>query len=199
MSENEETDGPRLDSAQAAMRDHFLGWQCRIRQHAVRHAGGRPTGGMRPAVRLSETGPDLARVTVLIVRREPEETTAQFRHIARKTQDPAERYDAALKFLAAAYYQRPREFSDELTALFAADSEIAERMLAKGRCLLKLEQTNQRYALPSRVRFLAEDEPAFQATYWHNALFNPTLPGGVRVLGLKPDWTRAEADPPVRC
>jgi hypothetical protein len=117
--------------------------------------------------------------------------------MVRKTQDPAERHDAALKMLAAAYYQRPQEFSDQLTALFGPGSEIAERTCAAGRCLLAFEQYSQSYTLPCSVRALAEDDSAFQASYWHNALFNPALPGGVQVLGFQPDWALAEADPPV--
>ncbi len=187
----------RLETAQAALRDHFLGWQCRLRQLAVREAGGRPSSGMRPAVRLGAAGPPLGAITTLILRRAPAEATAQFRHMVRKTQDPAERYDGALEMLAAAYYQRPREFSDQLTALFGPGSEIAEKLLSAGRCRLAFEQYSQSYTLPCSVRALAEDDPAYQATYWHNALFNPALPGGVRVLGFQPDWARAEADPPA--
>lgn len=187
----------RLEAAQAALRDHFLGWQCRLRQLSVRQAGGRPTSGMRPELRLGAEGPSLGAITTLILRREPGEATAQFRHMVRKTQDPAERYDAALKMLAAAYYQRPQEFSDQLTALFGPDSELAARVLAVGRCVLVFAQYSQRYTLPCTVRALAEDDPAFQGTYWHNALFNPTLPGGVQVLGFQPDWARAEAEPPA--
>ncbi|MCH7795483.1 MAG: hypothetical protein IH900_10150 [Proteobacteria bacterium] len=189
--------GVRLEAAQAALRDHFLGWQCRLRQMAVRQAGGRPTSGMRPEVRLAEADKPLGAITTLIVRREPREATAQFRHLVRKTQDPAERYDAALETLAAAYYQRPREFSDELTALFGPAPGLADQLLAAGRCVLDFAQYSQRYRLPCAARNLGEDEPAFQATYWHNALFNPALPGGVRVLGFQPDWARAEAEPGV--
>ena len=187
----------RPEAAQAALRDHFLGWQCRLRQMAVRQAGGRPTSGMRPEVRLAEADTPLGAITTLIVRREPREATAQFRHLVRKTQDPAERHDAALETLAAAYYQRPREFSDELTALFGPAPGLADQLLAAGRCVLDFAQYSQRYRLPCAARNLGEDEPAFQATYWHNALFNPALPGGVRVLGFQPDWARAEAEPGV--
>ena len=187
----------RLEAAQAALRDHFLGWQCRLRQMAVRQAGGRPTSGMRPEVRLAADAEPLGAITTLIVRREPREATAQFRHMVRKTQDPAERHDAALETLAAAYYQRPREFSDELTALFGPAPGLADRLLESGHCVLDFEQYSQRYRLPCAARNLGEDEPAFQATYWHNALFNPALPGGVRVLGFQPDWARAEAEPAV--
>ena len=197
MSEGAKDDGSGLGIAEAAFRDHFLGWQCRIRQYAVRHAGGRPSSGMRPTVSLLETDPELGPITVLIVKREPEETTAQFRHLVRKTHDPAERHDGALKFLAAAYHQRPHDFVDDLTALFGPESEIAEELLGAGRCRLRFAQYQQTYALPCAVRQLADDDPAFQATYWHNALFNAALPAGVRVLAFQPDWSAASADPPV--
>ncbi len=186
----------RLEAAQVALRDHFLGWQCRLRQMAVRDGGGRPTSGMRPTLVLP--GREAVDITVLIVQRAPEETTAEFRHLVRKTQDPAERYKGALEHLAAAYYQYPRDFSDELTALFGPRSELAERLLTHGHCILRFEQYNQRYVMPCGVRTLAENEPAFQATYWHNSLFNPNMPMDIRVLGLKPDWAKAEADPPAQ-
>lgn len=192
----------RLEAAQAALRDHFLGWQCRLRQLAVREAAGRPTTGMRPLILdLASSGPasgdELMRITVLIVQKEPAEITAQFRHMVRKTQDPAERYDAALKTLAAAYYQRSREFSDEMTALFGPDSSLAARLLQAGGCKLEFEQYNQLYRLPCSARDLSEADPAYQATYWHNSLFNAAIPGGIRILGLQPDWAHAEAEPPV--
>lgn len=186
----------RLEAAQIALRDHFLGWQCRLRQMAVRDGGGRPTTGMRPTLVLP--GGKTAEVTVLIVQRAPEETTAQFRHLVRKTQDPAERYKNALKHLAAAYYQYPRDFSDELTALFGPRSDLAEGLLARGRCTLRFEQYSQGYLLPCAVRAMADNEPAFLATYWHNSLFNPNIPADVRVLGFQPDWAEAEADPPIQ-
>lgn len=184
-------------SAAAATRDHFLGWQCRVRQLSVRNAGGRPTSGMRPEVVLAGEAEPVARATVLIVRMAPEESTDRFRHLYRRTQDPADRYDAALTYLAAAYYQRPREFSDEICALFGPGSDLAARLCADGRCELRFDQYGQRYALPCRVRALDEADPAFQATYWHNSLFNPDLPAGTQILGFQPDWESAIADPAI--
>jgi hypothetical protein len=46
------------------------------------------------------------------------------------------------------------------------------------------------------VAELDESDPAWQLTYWHNSLFNPALPGDVRILGFKPDWACATAEPP---
>ncbi len=186
---------PTSDPA-ARLRDHFLGWQCRLRQYAIRHAGGRPTSGMRPQLTLAEQSRPIAEITVLIVKREPQEITAQFRHMVKKTNDPAERYESALKTLAAAYYQRAHEFSDEMTALFGPRSELVDELLRVGRCTLEFEQYQQRYVIPCTPRRLAEREPAYQATYWHNCLFNPDIPGDVSVLEFQPDWSAAEANPP---
>lgn len=195
----EETTGEviRLAAAQTALRDHFLGWQCRLRQLAVREAEGRPTAGMRPAVSLAGQTEATGEITVLIVPHAPQETTAEFRHIVRRTHDPAERYKSALKILAASYYQYPQDFSDELTALFGPGSALAEHLLGDGHCRLGFEQYSQRYALPCQVRALPESAPAFQATLWHNSLFNAGIPAGVQILGFQPDWATAEADPQV--
>ncbi|MEM7225200.1 MAG: hypothetical protein AAF495_19635 [Pseudomonadota bacterium] len=187
----------RLEAAQMALRDHFLGWQCRVRQLAVRDDEGRPGEGMRPGVVLAGGERPIARITVLVVRRDPEESTAQFRHIVRATKDPAERYKNALKVLSATYYQRARDFSDEITALFGAESALADRLLRDQGCGLAFEQFSQRYRLPCQVRTIGQREPAYQATYWHNSLFNPNLPGDLRILGFKPNWAEAEAEPPV--
>ncbi len=116
----------RLQSAQAVLRDHFLKWQCRARQNAVRQAGGRPSAPMQPYVLLH--GAELGQIVVLINKKDPQPHTAEFRHMVLRTQDPAERYDSALKKLAAEYFQRPEEFSDRMTALFGPQSHLAEQL-----------------------------------------------------------------------
>ena len=175
------------------MRDGFIGWQCRIRQHALRVHGGRPSPGMRPRV-MGADGRELANaVTVLLIEDDPAMSTARFRHIMRKTHDPAARFDEAVKLLSAAYYQTSRKFSDRMTALFSLDSAIAAALLEDGECRLEFDQFSQRYSLACAVAALAEDDPAFQASYWHNAMFNPALPGAVQILAFTPDWSRAEA------
>lgn len=176
------------------MRHAFLGWQCRIRQRAVRHAGGRPAPGMRPIARIA--GRDLGRIVVLIAKQQPEKFTAEFRHLVQRTNDPADRYASALAFLGAAYYQRPDEFSDRLTALFGPDSADARALLLAGRCMLEFEQYAQKFDLPCTVRVLGPDEPAYQATYWHNRLFNAQMPGRIAILEFDPDWRTASAAPP---
>ena len=44
---------------------------------------------------------------------------------------------------------------------------------------------------------LSPGDPAFEAAYWHNALFNPALRPDVTVLGFAPDWAASKAEPPL--
>ncbi len=180
-----------IEPAAEALRDRFIGWQCRLRQMAVREAGGKPSAGMRPQV-LSPVGDELAAaITVLIVPADPGDSVQLFRYQVLRTEDPVERYDKGLEFLAANYFQQPREFSDVMTALFAANSELADQLLKLGQCRLIFAQYNQSYRVPCSVVQFAQDDPHFQATFWHNRLYNPNLPAGVRVLGFEPDWRHA--------
>ena len=178
-----------------AVRRHFMGWQCRLRQFAVREQGGKPGAGMCPEAHVGDNRLPLGRVTVLIVRRDAEPVAAELRHLCKRTLDPADRYASAIQYLSAAYYQKPDSFDDEMTALFGPDSNTAVALLDAGLCLLTFEQFSQRYELFCRVRALDRTEPAFQATYWHNSLFNSGLPGEVTVLGFSPDWVTARAEP----
>lgn len=182
-----------LDTNHALLRDHFIGWQCRLRQYAVRHEGGRPSNGMRPDLLIE--GESSAPIIVLINKREPEQVTMEFRHMVLRTPDPVERYESAVRKFAEMYFQRPQEFSDQLTALFGSRSSIVRSLTAAGRCELEFEFQRQYYRIPCTVRNLLEHEPAFQATYWHNRLFSPALPFGAQVLSFSPDWSRAKADP----
>ena len=181
------------EPAAKALKQQFLGWQCRIRQLAVREGGGRPSAAMRPRV-LTGDGEEVAPgIVVLIAESEPEESTSLFRHQFLKTQDPKERYGKALEILQASYFQQPALFSDLMTALFGPQSAVASRLLTHGRCLLEFEEYAQGFRVPCSVAALAEPHAFFQATYWHNRMFNPNLPAGIQILSFTPDWTHSIA------
>jgi hypothetical protein len=182
-------------TAAEALRDHFLGWQCRIRQIAMRQDGGRPSPGMRPRVWGSDGWLLSPGLTVLIVPKEPAESTAFFRFQVQKNPDPRLVYEQGLALLQAEYFQQPKTFRDRLTALLHENSPIAAALIADGACVLAFEQFRQSYRLPCSVAELAPDDPAREATVWHNRLFNPSLPETVRVLAFQPDWGMAEAEP----
>jgi hypothetical protein len=175
------------------LRDFFLGWQCRLRQHAVRKLDGRPSEGMRAGVRVAISDNNLGPVNVLLVRRDPQIWTDELRHLVKKTHDPNERVKAALKILASSYYQHPREFDDRLVATFLLDSELAALLVEQRECELSFEQYRQTFYLVCRVVELAEADPAYQAAYWHNSLFNSTMPGRVCMLQFQPDWEQSRA------
>lgn len=185
----------RHESLKQALRDAFLRWQCRIRQIAVRQDEGRPSSGMMPLVELDGHESPLGHIVTLLNKAPAYATVPEFKHMARRTQDPAERRKAVLGFLAATYYQHPREFTDTLTATFAPGSLGAATIEQAGRCTLTFAQFQQRYVLPCRVTSARARDPLFAATYWHNVLFNPYLPRDTIVLRFEPDWASAVAEP----
>lgn len=188
MVEPPNTTFQQLDDVAAS----FIGWQCRLRQYVVRRSDGRPSPGMCPGVVLPG-GDRIDAIVTVLVKAEPAHAIAEFRHIVSKTNDPHERYEAAIRALQTVYYQYPREFSDELTALFSIASASADALLGAGQCTLDYAQANQRFVIPCAVRSLAPEEPAYRATFWHNAMFNPKLSAPVTVLQFVPDWVEALA------
>lgn len=76
-------------------------------------------------------------------------------------------------------------------------SNIPEQLPKAGRGTLHFDQYAQKYDIPCCVDLLAEDNPVWQATFWHNSLFNPNIPDGAQILALAPDRVEARADPPA--
>ena len=164
----------------------FIAWQCRVRKQAVRELGGRLTEGMSAGIYSVRGGDEQARLNFLIVKQSPEDLTAELRHIVRKTPDPAEWVKNGLRILSERHYHDTHNFDQRLTASFALDSGIAESLLQAGECRLKFKQDSVEHEFDFDVIELDEADSLFQATYWHNHLFNPTLPGKVRVLAFVP-------------
>ena len=161
----------------------------------MRQDGGRPSPGMRPRALSTNGGVIAEALTVLIVPKEPAESTAFFRFQVQKSADPMVVYDRGLAFLQAEHFQRPASFSDRLTALLPANSPIAASLLEEGACYLEFDQFRQFFRLPCAVFELKEGDPAREATVWHNRIFNPAVVSAVQVLAFRPDWARAEARP----
>lgn len=178
-----------------AVRNHFIGWQCRIRQIAMRQQGGRPSAGMRPRLFLA-SGQELSPgIAVVLVPRDPEESTEFFRFQLRKTHDPHQIYERGLQYLSATHYQNAGKFSDQLTALFGPASTIAAAALEAGTCILEFSQFSQTYRLLCQTSSLASDDAAYQATLWHNKIFNPNTAENPQIIAFRPDWKSAQADP----
>jgi len=180
-----------------ALRLGFLRWQCRVRQMAMREAMGRPTEGITPALILPGAEEPMGHIITVMSKDPRHSKTPEMRHMAQRTNDPAQRREAALRFFSETYYQKAEAFSDLLSATFPPGSEGAAAIREAGHCRLVFDAYAQRFDLTCRVWRLAEHHPVWQATYWHNLLFNPGLPADTVILGFEPDWQASSAAPPV--
>jgi len=177
------------------LRDAFLRWQCRVRQMMMRDNMGRPDDGIMPTLTLADASEPMGHIITVLCKGPAHSKTPEMRHMATRTQDPAQTRESALKFFSEFYYQKGSEFSDILTATFPPGSEGAQSIRRADRCTLSFDAYNQRFDLDCKVWKLAAKNPLWEATYWHNALFNPSLPKETVILGFEPDWDKSTADP----
>ncbi len=180
------------------LRMAFLRWQCRVRQMAMRDGQGRPDDAITPAVHLGDEAEPMGHIITLLNKSPGYSVTAELDHMAKKTNDPAQRRDTALTFLSSSYYQKAEEFSDILTATFPPGSPGAGALHDAGRVRLVFEAYNQRFDITCKVWRLADHNPLYLATMAHNRLFNPGLPPATEVLGFEPDWGASSSEPPIR-
>lgn len=185
----------RMSHTNMALRDAFRRWQCRIRQMIMREEMGRPNDGIMPQVYLGDAMEPVGQIITVMSKLPEYSLTPELQHLYRKTADPASRRENALKLFSETYYQKAREFSDQVTATFQPDSEGARAIEQAGRCRLVFEAYKQRYTLHCTVWNLTRTNPQYEATFWHNMLFNPTLPKDTIILGFEPDWSSSHAEP----
>lgn len=180
-----------IETAAAKLRDEFIAWQCKLRRQAMRGAGGRPSEGMRPQV--FDAGGDLiaGALTVLLARTDSATTAKGFEFQFKRTHDPLDRYEKAVMFLSADYYQHPANFTGVMTALVGGGTSTLQRLLDNRQCILVFHQFGQGYRIPCDVQIVAPEDSLFKATYWHNAMFNENLPPDVAVVAFVPDWVYA--------
>ena len=170
------------------LRDKFMGWQCRVRQIAMRENLGRPDDAIAPYAYSEVTSESLGQIVTVICKLQAHSKTPELQHIFRHTNDPAERRDKALQLLSETYYQKHREFSDVLTATFMPNSYSANTLEKAGICRLEFDAYGHQFKLRCKVTKLGSSHPNYQATWWHNLLFNPNLNPDILILGFEPDW-----------
>ena len=81
------------------------------------------------------------------------------------------------------------------TAVFGADSAAAHTMLKAREVLLEYAQFVQTFRMFCQVRRLGTREVEREASLWQARIFNPRIPNNAMVLGFRPDWKSASADP----
>ena len=173
------------------LKRQFLGWQCRLRQIAMRQHGGRPSAGMSPKVLDAKGTVIMPAMTIVLVPKQPESHTKFFEFQVRKSPDPKQSYEAALKVFQGEYFQKPKTFSDLLAAQFSPGSGVARRLIDMGECLLEFEQFSQTWKMHCDVRELVGGDAIRQHVLAHNRLFNRNIAPDAMVLALAPQWHSA--------
>jgi hypothetical protein len=186
----------RINNSQ--MRDAFLGWQCRIRQIAMRDHGGQPLPGMRPRVSTRKGQALAPALIVLLIPLEPKESTAFFKYQVQKTNEVQKTREAGVGYLGADFYQLPELFSDEMAAVFGPDSALAGEIVSAREVVLDFEQFSQSFRMFCSVRKLGKRDAIRDAALWQARIFNRDLGNDCDVLSFRPDWKSANAEPPVQ-
>ena len=177
------------------IQNYFIGWQCRVRELALRNEEGQPNGGMRPQIALKNGEVVFPAATLLIIPDQPDQSIRQFRFMALKTQDPKERYTKALQLLAARFYQKAEDFSGAMSGIFSRFSKEVVALEKDQSCIMDFDYQQQAFKIPCHVSTSPKNEPVHEFTYWHNYLFNPNLSPEVTVLHFKPDWSETVSTP----
>ena len=177
------------------IQNYFIGWQCRVRELALRSEEGRPNGGMRPKIALKNGKVVFPAATLLIIPEHPDQIIRQFRFMALKTQDPKERYTKALQLLAARFYQKTEDFSGAMAGIFSRFSEEVMALEKDDYCIMEFDYQQQAFKIPCNVSESPKNDQVYEFTYWHNYLFNPNLSPEVKVLHFKPDWSETLSEP----
>lgn len=186
---------PQADST--ALRDAFLKWQCLTRQIAVRQNQGRPDEAVTPAVLLKGKTEAYDHIITVLSKTPQQSLLPELQHLVRRTLDPAQRRQKALELLSETYYQKPTSFSDILTATFPPQSPRAAVIRKADHCRLLFSGYGQSYQIECKIWALTKKNTLYQATFWHNFLFNPGLHPDTIVLGFEPDWTKSTSEPLV--
>lgn len=171
--------------------EQFLRWQCRVRQMAMRDNHGRPDDAITPSVHINGEPEPFGHIITVMSKWGANSKTPELKHMVKRTNDPAQRREKALEYFSSTYYQKAREFSDTLSATFKPGSAGAAQLLEAGNCSLVFEAYSQRFELICKVLQLSNSHPLYQATWWHNLLFNPELHPETIILGFEPDWDQS--------
>ena len=150
---------------------------------------------MTPKVYLPSGDVLTKAMTVLMVHRDSEESTGFLRFNAAKSNDPRVVYEKGLAYLQSGFFQQIELFSDELTALYSEKAFVATAIMQAPEVVLEFEEYGQTFRLIATARRLAKEDPAREATLWHNRTFNPAIPNSATVLAFSINWASAQAHP----
>tara|TARA_A100001015_G_scaffold241321_1_gene275386 strand:+ start:664 stop:1248 length:585 start_codon:yes stop_codon:yes gene_type:complete len=174
------------------LKERFLKWQCHCRQMMMRDNMGRPDAAIMPDVYLKDDTQAMGTIITIMNKLPAYSETPEMLHMARKTNDHAQRRNQAIQYFSATFYQKHKQFSDILTSTFPPNSPGAAKIRSAETCRLVFEAYGQSFEIRCKVWKLTPKNLLNQSTIAHNRLFNPELPGNTIVLGFEPDWSSSQ-------
>ena len=168
--------------------EKFVKFQCRARQMIMRDNFGKPDDSIMPNLYLDKQKEPICKIITLIHKLPEFSLLTELKHIAKKTNDPSQIREQAIRLLSSSYYQKNKEFSDILTATFTPESEIAKTLIEKGVCRLLFEAFSHRFDVKFNVIQLEKSEFLYHSTISHNQLFNINIHPETIVLSFCPKW-----------
>ena len=111
------------------------------------------------------------------------------KHISKVNIDLSKRREKAIQFFSEYYYQNYKEFSPVLTVTFQPDSLGIRKIIKSKVCSLVFEAYNHNFKLDCEAELLRKEDPLYQATWWHNSLFNSSLHPDTLILAFNVNWS----------
>ncbi len=89
---------------------------------------GRPDAAIMPDVYLKDDTQAMGTIITIMNKLPAYSETPEMQHMARKTNDPAQRRNQAIQYFSATFYQKHKQFSDILTSTFPPNSPGAAKI-----------------------------------------------------------------------
>ena len=110
---------------------NFVIWQCSLRQRNFRMFNGKPSEGIIALILDNKSNKEIASLRSVLIEKNSLNTAKMFEFMIKKTNDPEERFDKAVKFFASEYYNTPRNFDGSFAATLSYKSDLAKKILKK--------------------------------------------------------------------
>ena len=164
----------------------FIVWQCSLRQRNYRMSNGKPSEGIIALILDNKSNKEIASLRSVLIEKNSLNTAKMFEFMIKKTNDPEERFDKAVKFFASEYYNTPRNFDGSFTATFSYKSDLAKKILKKKKCNVQFFERDTGFNFNVSVCKLNKTNMKWMYTFWHNSFFNPVLNEDIDILYFNP-------------
>ena len=164
----------------------FVIWQCSLRQRNFRIFSGKPSEGTMAYLFDIKTNKELASVRTILIEKDCLNTAKMFDFMHKQTHDPETRFDKAIKFFSAEYYNTPNNFDGSFAATFNYQSKIANKILKKKKLNVQFYENKTGFYFEVEAIKLKKIDARWQYIFWHNSFFNPSLNEKIEILYFKP-------------